>query len=316
VVHNVPEPGPGRFDLEAWFTANVDSGDTVNLWPGAVYQSERFSVEGLDDIALNGNGATLYTTLPPEPSEDPDRDWWRTFELVNCNGWTVRDLNVRGNRPDGATFDRSRAGQHGFSIRGGDNTILCRCSASDTWGDAFYIGDYTVPTTNLILCAPKARHIGRNAVTTVSAVDVLIFSPDFSDIGRTVFNFEVHVGQAVERWECYGATIGHYGTQLITATGEGDAVDVTFDKLTCSPTKYFNPLIFGTGSLALVGGKREYGKRERWAIRHASGAKDPKGRDYYAKFLYVEGLEITDVPYPMITIGSAMVEPSKESPNP
>lgn len=311
MTHRQVPQATSVLDLAGWLRAHVQPGDDVHLAEGHRYFVDSCSIVHLDDITLHGHGATIDVRTLPSGT-----DHRRPFELIGCDRWTITDLTIEGHHPPGGGYHAPYAGQHGLTIRGCDRLTACRVTTLDTWGDGVYVGDWGRPTTNLVLCEPEVHNPGRHGITTIAAAGVLVVSPTIAEATRTGFNFEAHPGQQVTDWAAADVTQIHkgvHGLRTITATGEGDVADITFDGFRCAPSRYFDPQVYGEGAGAILGTSRDYGRRARWTIRNVTGGKvDPTGRPR-ARFLYVEDLDI-DLPQPAVTTGSTFTNASSPRP--
>ena len=293
-VHRCPGPDKLEDGLATWWVLNVRDGDTVHLLGGAVYPVDGFTVSRRNDITLHGHGATIEAKRAPEGKVHR-----RPFELVNCDRWQVDDLTLKGSRPPEGGWNPDYAAQHAVAVRGCDQVTLCRVTATGCWGDGFYVGDYSRPTTDLVLCAPVVLDTGRHGICSVAARGVLIMNATLALVGRTGFNFEAHEGQTVADWAAHDTTLDRYGIKAITATGEGDVVDVLFDgfRLTNTGAKLTIEVLGPDSGVT----DRNYGERSGWTLRDFSGGRDPAGATKYVRFLGVDGLTLDAFPSPFST---------------
>lgn len=284
----------GDFDLGVWLAANAAPGDTIELPAGHTFTTfNPTAYKGWADLTIKGNGATIV--VPDFPLAGVNR---RPFELIDCTNVRVFDLTVKGNRPLGYGYVAEREGQHGFTVRGGERNVLCGCTARDLWGDGVHLSRWDAPARDTIVCRQTIVQVSRHGYTATAAEGVLIVGGKLDAVNRTMFNLEVHPGQAVRHYEASGIEVGWNRLSTITATGEGAATDVTFKGLAIHPKKSVAIVVSGPTPQA---DDRDYGARSGWRMEDIAGGivtvkphLPPPIRLEYIDGLTVDGLAYPD----------------------
>jgi hypothetical protein len=285
----LPAPTTERFDLAAWLGANVQAGDVVHAQENAVYWTEGTKLVDAPPFTFQGHGATLLAKSPPI-----NKVWNRLFALTGKTvGVQVFDLNVRGPRSVGDGYNPAYEGQHGFAFDlGVRDSLICRCSSAGVWGDHVYIAG----AVNTIVCQLDASsESGRHGVAAVHGEDILIYGSKIHGL-RTAFNLEVHPNKKTLRYTVDSCE-ARWKLRTITGTGSGEASDITFKNIKLLGR--LNAEVYGIGSPG------RSGVRRNWVLHGFTGPQ-PDATPV-SRFHDVDGLSITDVPYPCTTTGSTAI---------
>lgn len=163
--------------------------DTTVVFP----HGARYRIDGTlewserHNLALEGNGATLFAGTPGAPTRAEVR-------LIDDANWTIRDLTIVGANPSPGQFDPRYQWQHGIDLRGVDGALIENVNVRDVFGDDIYVGLSTNPdarwSRDISILHSTGLGSGRMAVAITAARNVLVRGGFWSSPGLSTFDVE------------------------------------------------------------------------------------------------------------------------------
>jgi hypothetical protein len=216
----------GRTDVTAKlerFVNSLPNGTTVVLAPHADYRVDgTLEWRRREGITIDGNGATLTADTHGGPHR-------ATVRLLDCTGWTIRDLNIRGPN-SGGRFVASYQWQHGIDLRGVDRVTLSHVKVAGVFGDAIYVGMSTTSpewSQDVSIIDSMGAHTGRMSVSITAGRRVTVRGGSWSTPAFTTFDIEpnnsaggaqdvVVEGTTIGPEARFGDALIHFGRGLVS----------------------------------------------------------------------------------------------------
>ena len=199
----------------ASFIASVPNGSVIVFRPGTYQLDQALVLTGRSNLILRGNGTTLH-------SNNPGTQWRQSpIVLANCQHITVEGFTEVGNNTNTTTIWNGAENQHGLHVEGGSYIEFTGNTVSQMNGDLLYVmADYSshVPATHVWIHDNTGSYLGRNGISVISAIDLLVEHNNLTKIGYHVFDIEPDLSyESVDGVTFRDNTIGDYGhiTSLI-----------------------------------------------------------------------------------------------------
>jgi len=199
------------------FIKGVPDGSVISFPAGAVYRIDKgLLMAGRRNLVLDGNGATLRMRGAGNDEAAS------AFLLRGSSHIAVRQFTVVGNNPNTTNiFVPGNELAHVLSLSGwyggGPSSYveISNVTASHLYGDGAYLEGRNIapyePSHDVWIHDNDWSYIGRNAVSSIDVVDVLVEANYFSKIGMDAWDIEPNfAAQQIRRNTFRQNTIGSY----------------------------------------------------------------------------------------------------------
>jgi len=208
------------------FIDNVDNGVNVQFHKNGKYRvNGTLFVTNKMSITFDGQNATIFAKTPGSLERS---QWW----ITGGGGLIFRHFAVRGANPHAGladnAYDPTREKQHGFRIEGVDGIELDHVTVTDVYGDFVYVGRFVAdPSTNVWVHDSTFSRNGRQGLSLVAAVGVIIERNSFSDTRRGTIDLEPNgPNQSVSDAFILNNTIGAGRLLFLASHGKGPVTDI------------------------------------------------------------------------------------------
>jgi len=200
--------------LNAWI-ATVPDGSVIDfpLGSSATYlMNLGIALTNRNNLIFQGNGARLLA------NGSGSNQGASLFHLNQGNSHiSILNFVLTGNNPQGLPYiyDIGTEAQSGVSIWGSSYVEVANCTISHTYGDAVYIngnGITWAPSDSIWVHDNVGTYLGRNAVSPISATNLIVERNNFDLIGMHVFDIEPDYSQQINAYITFrNNVIGRYG---------------------------------------------------------------------------------------------------------
>ena len=208
------------------FIDNVDNGVIVRFHKSGKYRVDgTLFVTNKMSITFDGQNATIFATTPGTLERS---QWW----ITGGAGLIFRHFIVQGANPHAGladnAYDPAREKQHGFRIEGVDGIELDHVTVTDVYGDFVYVARFVAdPSTNVWIHDSTFSRNGRQGISLVAAVGVIIERNSFSDTRRGTIDLEPNgPNQSVSDAFILNNTIGAGRLLFLASHGKGPVNDI------------------------------------------------------------------------------------------
>lgn len=153
--------------INSWLRKAPKDAD-VEFVHGACYgQNHSITLSGRKDLVVDGNGAKFRTLTSGTSMQ-------AAWQFVDDTNVTVEHIHVVGTdhhaQTSKATYDASKAFQHGFSVQGSKHLTIAHVSAVNVWGDGVHVSydrrnQRSVPAHDIAVRHARIDGTGRHGVS-------------------------------------------------------------------------------------------------------------------------------------------------------